>query len=139
MGVSGVIVQWEASIGWYCRPIRSQYCVKATWRGTRGRRGSRTGTGPLSAPWPAAGCAGSSPAPITDQYQVVSTNHSSVLCQLTNESSLTVWKTSTTPSYCIRSSTIDSEMNTPVLPTPALQTNIFKEPIKYSKDKYFSE
>ena len=32
----------------------------------------------------------------------------------------TVWKTSTTPSYCIRSRTIDNEMKTPVRPTPAL-------------------
>ena len=33
----------------------------------------------------------------------------------------TVWKTSTTPSYCIRSSTMEREMKTPVRPTPALQ------------------
>lgn len=32
----------------------------------------------------------------------------------------TVWKMSTTPSYRMRSSTMLSVMNTPVLPTPAL-------------------
>lgn len=32
----------------------------------------------------------------------------------------TVWNTSTTPSYCMRSSTVDRVMNTPVRPTPAL-------------------
>ena len=32
----------------------------------------------------------------------------------------TVWKTSSTPSYCIRSRTILNVINTPVLPTPAL-------------------
>ena len=36
----------------------------------------------------------------------------------------TVWKTSTTPSYCILSNTIDKEMKTPVRPTPALQDKI---------------
>lgn len=34
---------------------------------------------------------------------------------------LTVWKTSKTPSYCIRSNTILSDMKTPVRPTPAEQ------------------
>ena len=40
---------------------------------------------------------------------------------------LTVWKTSTTPSYCIRSSTMLREMNTPVRPTPALKNKFFKD------------
>ena len=34
---------------------------------------------------------------------------------------LTVWKTSTTPSYCMRSRTQLKVMNTPVRPTPALK------------------
>ena len=36
----------------------------------------------------------------------------------------TDWKTSTTPSYCIRSKTMLSVMKTPVRPTPALQWTV---------------
>lgn len=37
---------------------------------------------------------------------------------------LTVWNTSNTPSYCIRSKTILNVINTPVRPTPALQCTV---------------
>ena len=43
---------------------------------------------------------------------------------------LTDWKTSTTPSYCIRSSTMLKVMNTPVRPTPALIRNKIKTLLK---------
>ena len=47
---------------------------------------------------------------------------------------LTVWKTSTTPSYCIRSSTMLREMNTPVRPTPALKKRGFFSYLRFFED-----
>ena len=68
------------------------------------------------------GCALSPQSPHWNEIVSMSDSNT-FLHKMRQSKCVPVWKTSTTPSYCILSRTQLSVMNTPVRPTPALKKN----------------
>ena len=87
-------------------------------RGIRAPPGNRIGIGPLSEPWLRVESLKSAL-----KWNCFDVREYKFLHKMRQSQCVPVWKTSTTPSYCILSRTQLSVMNTPVRPTPALKKN----------------